>query len=245
MTLPSSPEYRPRSRGLIIAAIAICTRACRPPRPRPWSTRQAMSVSTDCESPASIEPTMKMMMASWSSSFLLNRSESLPQIGRGRRRGQQGGRDDPRVLALRAAQVGDDRGQGVGDDRPRQERHEHRQHHPGQRREDLAVRHAPLLLDGGLEGRPVDGAGHASPGLLRGAFVRGGRNGAARLTGGPPAVPGGPAGAPGRPPRCRPGGGRAGRSAGGRRARSSRRARPAPSRRAWRGSRRAPRRPAR
>ena len=81
MTPPSRPEYRPRSRGLIIAAIAICTSACRPPRPRPCSTRQAISVSTDWERPASIEPTMKMTMASWMSSFLLNRSASLPQIG--------------------------------------------------------------------------------------------------------------------------------------------------------------------
>ena len=81
MTPPSRPEYRPRSRGLIIAAIAIWTSACRPPRPRPCSTRQAMRVSTDWESPASIEPTMKMTIDSWISSFLLNRSASLPQMG--------------------------------------------------------------------------------------------------------------------------------------------------------------------
>src|SRR4051812_12670719 len=81
ITPPSRPEYRPRSRGLIIAAIAICTSACRPPRPRPCSTRQAISASTDCEEPASIEPTMKITIDSWMSSFLLNRSASLPQIG--------------------------------------------------------------------------------------------------------------------------------------------------------------------
>src|SRR3954453_19592711 len=81
MTPPSRPEYRPRSRGLIIAAIAICTRACSPPRPRPCSTRQAMSASTDCDRPANIEPTMKTTIESWISSFLLNRSASLPQIG--------------------------------------------------------------------------------------------------------------------------------------------------------------------
>ena len=40
-----------------------------------------MSVSTDWERPASIEPAMKMTIASWISSFLLNRSASLPQIG--------------------------------------------------------------------------------------------------------------------------------------------------------------------
>src|SRR3954447_13263210 len=81
MTPPSRPEYRPRSRGLIIAAIAICTRACSPPRPRPCSTRQAMSASTDCDRPANIEPTMKTTIETCISSFLLNRSASLPQIG--------------------------------------------------------------------------------------------------------------------------------------------------------------------
>ena len=40
-----------------------------------------MSVGTLCESPASIEPAMKMTIAIWISSFLLNRSASLPQIG--------------------------------------------------------------------------------------------------------------------------------------------------------------------
>src|SRR4051812_16738833 len=81
MVLPRKPEYRPRSRGLIIAAIEICTSACSPPRPRPCSTRQAMSVSAECARPASIEPVMKTTIASWMSSFLLNRSASLPQMG--------------------------------------------------------------------------------------------------------------------------------------------------------------------
>ena len=71
MTPPMRPEYRPRSRGLIMAAIAICTSAWMPPRPRPCSTRQAISVSTDWASPASIEPTMNTTMESWISSFLL------------------------------------------------------------------------------------------------------------------------------------------------------------------------------
>src|SRR3954471_3598247 len=40
-----------------------------------------MRVGTLCERPASIEPAMKMTIAIWISSFLLNRSASLPQIG--------------------------------------------------------------------------------------------------------------------------------------------------------------------
>ena len=38
-------------------------------------------VSARLRRPASIEPTMKMTIESWISSFLLNRSASLPQIG--------------------------------------------------------------------------------------------------------------------------------------------------------------------
>ena len=55
--------------------------ACSPPRPRPCSTRQPISVPTDCENPAKIEPTVKIVIDSCTSSFLLNRSASLPQIG--------------------------------------------------------------------------------------------------------------------------------------------------------------------
>src|SRR3954453_12854714 len=81
MVLPRKPEYRPRSRGLIIAAIAICTRACRPPRPSPCSTRNMIRPSGEGACPASMEPAMKTTIASCSSSFLLNRSANLPQIG--------------------------------------------------------------------------------------------------------------------------------------------------------------------
>ena len=79
-TLPAE-DRRSQRAGLIMAAIAIWTSACRPPSPRPCSTRQAISVSTDCARPASIDPTMNTMMESCSSSFLLNRSDSLPQMG--------------------------------------------------------------------------------------------------------------------------------------------------------------------
>src|SRR3954451_21095858 len=81
MVLPRKPEYLPRSRGLIIAAIAICTRACRPPRPSPGSTRNMIRPFGECAWPASMEPTMKTTIASCSRSFLLNRSANLPQIG--------------------------------------------------------------------------------------------------------------------------------------------------------------------
>ena len=50
--------------------------------------------------PATSEPTTKITMAIWTSSFLLNRSASLPQIGVVGGRGEQGGGDHPGVLGL-------------------------------------------------------------------------------------------------------------------------------------------------
>ena len=49
--------------------------------PRPWTTRQAMRNGTVCDMPAAADPITKTTMESCTSSFLLNRSESLPQIG--------------------------------------------------------------------------------------------------------------------------------------------------------------------
>src|SRR4051812_10174916 len=49
--------------------------------PTPWITRKPISMPMDWERPASAEPVTKTTMASWTSSFLLKRSESLPQIG--------------------------------------------------------------------------------------------------------------------------------------------------------------------
>ena len=47
----------------------------------PWNARQVMSMAVDVDSPATAELSTKMTSAIWTSSFLLNRSESLPQIG--------------------------------------------------------------------------------------------------------------------------------------------------------------------
>src|SRR4051794_33116191 len=49
--------------------------------PTPWITRKPISMPMDWERPASAEPVTKTTMASWTSSFLLKRSASLPQIG--------------------------------------------------------------------------------------------------------------------------------------------------------------------
>jgi len=57
------------------------TRAVRPPMPMPCTTRAASRTGTLCAKPAISEPATKMTIALWTSTFLLNRSASLPQMG--------------------------------------------------------------------------------------------------------------------------------------------------------------------
>ena len=49
--------------------------------PMPWTTRQPMRKGTDWASPAATDPSTKTTIALWTSTFLLKRSASLPQIG--------------------------------------------------------------------------------------------------------------------------------------------------------------------
>ena len=62
-------------------AITTCTSAVRPPTPRPWTARAPISTSMVGAKPAISEPIEKITSAVWTSTFLLNRSASLPQIG--------------------------------------------------------------------------------------------------------------------------------------------------------------------
>jgi hypothetical protein len=80
-TAPMYPEYRPRSRGVTMLAITTWTSAVRPPTPRPWTTRAPISTSMLGAKPAISDPMEKMTSADCTSTFLLNRSASLPQIG--------------------------------------------------------------------------------------------------------------------------------------------------------------------
>ena len=57
------------------------TNAVRPPMPMPWIARATSSTATFGASPAIIDPITKITIALWTISFLLNRSESLPQMG--------------------------------------------------------------------------------------------------------------------------------------------------------------------
>src|SRR3954453_2054683 len=63
------------------APITTWARACSPPMPTPWMTRNPISMPIDWDRPDSAEPTTNTTMAAWTSSFLLYRSASLPQIG--------------------------------------------------------------------------------------------------------------------------------------------------------------------
>src|SRR4051795_797463 len=81
MTAPREPEYLPRSRGGISAPITTWARDCSPPMPTPWMTRKPISMAIDWDRPDSAEPMTNTTMAACTSSFLLYRSASLPQIG--------------------------------------------------------------------------------------------------------------------------------------------------------------------
>ena len=70
-TAPKMPEYRPSSRGGIIAAITIKARAVMPPAPTPCTIRLKMSTSTFGVKPAISEPATNSPSESWMSSFLL------------------------------------------------------------------------------------------------------------------------------------------------------------------------------
>ncbi|MNI64100.1 hypothetical protein D3C73_1195180 [compost metagenome] len=58
-----------------------CAKAVRPPIATPWITRAVSSRGMVSDRPAITEPATKMMMLSWTRSFLSKRSASLPQMG--------------------------------------------------------------------------------------------------------------------------------------------------------------------
>ena len=62
--------YRPRWRGVMIAAITTWVRACRPPIPSPCSTRNPISCDVSVARPHSREPIRKIPIALCTSSFL-------------------------------------------------------------------------------------------------------------------------------------------------------------------------------
>ena len=58
-----------------------CETAIRPPMATPWSARKAIIGGTVWDSPAPIDPATKITIETWIRTFLLNRSDSFPQIG--------------------------------------------------------------------------------------------------------------------------------------------------------------------
>ncbi len=110
----------------------------RPPAPMPWMARNAASSYIDWDSPHSIDPTMKMLIANRMNGLRPYMSESLPYSGveivdvieeRGRR---------PHLQREAVQVVGDgtDRGR---DDRLVECGEEHREHQTGQDGHDLLV----------------------------------------------------------------------------------------------------------
>ena len=85
--------------------------------------------------------------------LLAEQVRELAPDGCGHRRREERGRDDPRVLALRALEVADDRRQRGRDDGRRQHRREQRGEQPGHGPEDLPVGHLTGDGSGGSASR--------------------------------------------------------------------------------------------
>lgn len=111
---------------------------------------------TLCANPAAAEPATNKTIASCVSNVLLNRSESLSQIGVLIVIVSRLAVDHPGVLTLRAVQVGHDRGQGRRDNRGRDHRGEQRCEQTGHHTENFAVREFARLrrLDECRRGHP-------------------------------------------------------------------------------------------
>ncbi len=75
---PMIPMYLPRSRAGTMSAMIACARIMRPPPPRPWIARAAMSAGMEPASPPTIEPAMKIEMAAMKRCLRPMRSPSLP-----------------------------------------------------------------------------------------------------------------------------------------------------------------------
>ena len=143
--------YFPRSRGLMMSAMMTWLRAARPPAPMPCTARNAIIMLVSCEKPAAAVARTKIAIAIWMSSLRLNRSASLPQIGRGDRGRQQRRGDDPGEGGLVALEVVDDDRQRGRDDRRCEHRHEHAEEEARQGGEHFA-RGARSALDRGGRG---------------------------------------------------------------------------------------------
>ncbi len=90
ITAAMMPWYWPRSRGGTRSPMIAMALTIRPPAPRPWSARKAMSCAMPLAGPPSIsepampqsaEPIMKMTMEARKMLFLPYRSPILPQMG--------------------------------------------------------------------------------------------------------------------------------------------------------------------
>ena len=62
-TPPMTPMYLPRSRTGTMSAITVWERMIRPPPPRPWTTRAAISHQMVGASPPTTEPAMNTRIA--------------------------------------------------------------------------------------------------------------------------------------------------------------------------------------
>src|SRR4051794_40416944 len=80
-TAPNRPLHLPRSRGGTTSPIAACALTMRPPPPRPWIARNAISSVIPCASPHSAEPIRKITSAACRTILRPKRSPSFPYSG--------------------------------------------------------------------------------------------------------------------------------------------------------------------
>ena len=140
--------------------------ACSPPAPMPCTARQPMSQLIDCGQPGHRRTDHEDHDRDLDQQLLVEQVGELAPDRGGRRGGQQGRRDHPGVLGLRAVQVRDDRRQGVGDDRRGQDRDEHREQEAAERLQDLAP--AARRLRVGRGPGAVAGAGRSAVVVMTG-----------------------------------------------------------------------------
>ena len=110
----------------------------RPPAPRPWTARKAISWFIDSDSPDSTEPIRKIDDRGLEDALAAVEVADLA-VQRGRRgRGQQVRGDDPREV-VEPAEVADDGRQRGGHDRLVERRQQHAERQPAVDQQDLAV----------------------------------------------------------------------------------------------------------
>ena len=113
----------------MMSPIAAIASGIRPPAPRPWTARPAISIPIDIARPLMTDPVEKSVIAEQEERPPPVDVGELPVQRDGHCRAEHVGGEDPRVV-LEAAEVAGDLRQGGGDDRLVERGEEHAEHEP-------------------------------------------------------------------------------------------------------------------